>query len=289
MKKQELVTKFLESGLLLTPKILDGFSEQDDINTIIASAQSKNTTIIKSNQTTQKPTLSYKIKHQTQKQKLKTSDFIEYYNKKFEIIKNILTSKVDAMSINNLQKEKKACVIGIVADKTSKGYLIEDQTKQIEVVFDQQLQKNSVLGFKGVLKEKLFVDEVIYPDIPLNKQTKKPPEMTLTTHQIEPTKLTISPNIKGKNENLISNFSLPAQLSITLNQETKLLIDKPEIKTTKIQAIQALKLRFLPETNTPNQNNIIEEVPDVFWIIQPEEWKENYKGVLIVSGEHIEL
>ncbi len=289
MNKQQLVTKFLESGLLLTPKTLEDFSDKEDINSIINSVKSTNITLIKPNQTQTKPTLSYKINHQTHKQKLTTKDYTEYYNKKFNVIKNILTSKIDAVSINNLQKEKEACIIGMIVDKINKGYLIEDQTRQVEIISDQQLQKNSVLGFKGVLKEKFFANEVIYPDIPLNKQTKKTPEITLTTKQIETTRLTISPNSKEKKENIISNFDLPAQISINLDQEIKILVDKPELKVTKIQATQTLKQRFLPETNTPNQNNIIEEVPDIFWIIQQEEWKENYKGVLIVSGEHIEL
>ncbi|HLD57326.1 MAG TPA: hypothetical protein VJA47_03415 [archaeon] len=292
MNKQEVVTKFLESGLLLKPQTLEGFTERDDIDSIINLNKSSNNTIV--NLSTNTPitnTFNYKIKQSTTKEKITPKDFIEYYSKKFETLKNILIQKLDAVSINNLQQEKESCIIGMVGDKTNRGFYVEDQTGKIEAVHTEPQKQSFVLGFKGVFKDKtFFVKEVVYPDIPLSKQNTEPPKIILTTKQVNNTNTTISPNSKDKNDNLISNFSLPATINLTINnQQTTVLIFQPQDQINKTQAAQILKLRCLPETNTPNPNNIIEDTPDVFWLIQKEEWKENYKGVLIVSGEVVNL
>ncbi len=294
MNKQELVTKFLEHGLLLTPETMNVLKEQD-AESIINLAKSTNTLIVKStkqDQTNEKPNLTFKIKKQTKKQKITPKDFVEYYNKKYEALKNILIQKLDAVSINNLQQDKEVCIIGMVGTKTTKGFYIEDQTNRVETICNENIQQNTTLGLKGVLKEKaFFVKEIIYPDVPLTKQTKQLTfPLTLTTKETNTTNTTISPNIKETKENLISNFDLPTTITIETNKhQLNILIFQPPTPLTKQSTQQLLKLRCLPENNLPNQNNIIEDIPDIFWIIQPEEWKENYKGVLIVSGECVEL
>ena len=288
MNKQQLVTKFLERGILVTPETLNKITEGDDIESIINST---NTVFAKPSQ--QHPsTFTFKIKQNQQKEKITPKDFIEYYSKKFEALKNILVQKADAVSINNLQQEREACIIGMVGDKTSRGFHIEDQTGRLEAVCSEPQKQSAVLGFKGVLKDKTFVvKDLVYPDIPLSKQSTTHQKLTLTTKQTTDTNnLTISPNNKEKADNLISNFPLPTTVTISMNQQqTTVLIFQPHEPTNKNQATQHLKLRCLPETNIPNQNNIIEEVPDIFWIIQQDEWKENYKGVMIVSGETVNL
>ena len=188
------------------------------------------------------------------------------------------------MSINKLASiEGKATIIGLVSEKTPAGFLVEDPTGKILVVFNQPLPIASVLGFTGELKNNsFFTDFVSFPDIPLGKKIKT------TTFSISFKTENTKPKILVNKEKTIENFPTPTTIKIKKEQELTVLVFRPEPPFNKNQAIEALKTRLLPETKIPTENYIIEEEPDVFWINQKDEWTENYKGVKIISGENAE-
>ncbi len=299
MDKSSIVNKFLEEDFLISPSLLDQLTEEKVIS-IIPTLKTKNTLvlsklddeeILKENPeipiTQLKPVEAetiFTIKKFEPPKSFSIKDFVQYYNTKYTILKNILCTKLNPVSINKITPSTpNATVIAMISEKTTGGYIVEDPTSRIQIVYEKPLQKNSVLGFTGELKEnKLYVTAVSYPDIPLDKKIRQP-DFSLS-FLLEKN----IPSIKINNSKEIKDFKSPTTISIKKNQNINILTFKPDTEIKRTEAIEFLKLRNLPEPTTPNENYIISEEPDIFWLIQKEPWQENYKGVKIISGEYRE-
>lgn len=280
MQKPEIVNKFLQEGFLISPKLLDELTEEK-IGQLIPTLKTKNILVLTQ---LEEPEITFTVKKSEKRRSATVKDIIEYYGAKYSTLKTILTAKLNPISISNLKPGSIQTIIGLVSGKTPSGFFVEDPTGKTEIVYDKPLIPNSVLGFAGELKEnRFFVSAVSYPDIPLDKKIKEPNVKLFFKIEKSQPKITVN------NEKEITDFEPPAAVSIKTNQSTNILIYKPETGFTKIQAAEALKLRFLPEPKIPAENYIISDEPDIFWVIQKDSWAENYKGVKIVSGESAEF
>ena len=277
MNKSEIVSKLLERGQLISPKVLDQLTEEK-----LNSIQNSSALILTS---FEEPEITFSVKSCEPKKSTTVKDISDYYNKKYNIIKNILASKINPISINKLPQTKRpVTIIGLVSGKGS--FILEDPTGKVEAKFANEvapLLENSILGFSGELKEKTFlISSIYYPDISLSKQIKKPNFAIKFKKENNNIKVFV-------NEKEILVPTLPTTVTIKKTIQLNILIFEPIEPMNKNQSIEALKLRYLPEPKIPTENFIISEEPDIFWIVQKDSWTENYKGVVITSGENISI
>jgi DNA polymerase II small subunit len=118
-----------------------------------------------------------------EKEKRTVQDFVEYYNNRYERIKNLLLRRRDiqsAMSISHMENRSEGdevSVVGLVEDKykTNSGkwiVYIEDPTGRTKLLVEEQdgehIIQDEVIGANGSLGDNiLFCDDVIWPDLPL--------------------------------------------------------------------------------------------------------------------------
>lgn len=287
MSKPEIISKFLESGLLLSPDVLERI-DANNFETLLNTAKSRNEIIITK---IEEPQISASIRQFSQKSTLTPKDFVEYYSKKYEKLGQILSQKIQPISINRLSGGQES-IIGMVLELTNNGYIVEDPTGKIEIRTDKQLQLNSVYGFKGSAKENIFfATDVIFPDLPLTRKIQKiDAEILLTTGKSSQNKFAITTNTEFSGADFVHCKANPCHL-ILFSGENKLtiVVFRPEESITQKKATQFLKNRFIDEPKIPDESFILDMEIDVFWIIQKTNWSENYKGTTIVSGEDIFL
>ncbi|MBI4142128.1 DNA-directed DNA polymerase II small subunit [Candidatus Woesearchaeota archaeon] len=212
-KKREIINFFLKNGILVNPDFLKEIGDYEQISSIFNTLKSKNieelekvsknlSIITKEPKTTEqkphaKPIDDVKItsSHKEDPKKREPQDFIDYFNNRYKALEKILRQHnqlKNTTSINKLnnKKEKEAStIIGMVSNKqtTKNGNLIftlEDPTKQIKVIVNKNKPKlfsdakdvvlDEVIGITGVkIGDVIFVNEIIWPDIPMEKELKK--------------------------------------------------------------------------------------------------------------------
>jgi len=118
-----------------------------------------------------------------EKEKRTLQDFVDYYNDRYERVKNLLLRRRDiqsAMSLSHLDTRSdgdEVSVVGVVNDKykTNSGKFIvnvEDPTGTFKLLVEEEDGENivmdEVIGANGSLGDDIiFVDDVIWPDLPL--------------------------------------------------------------------------------------------------------------------------
>ena len=126
--------------------------------------------------------------------KRELQDFVKYFRNRYEALRNILNTRPelsDVTSITRLFNKDKnnVSIIGLVSDKreTKNGNIVlavEDLTGKINVIINNtkkelyELAKDTlldeVIGVAGVIrKDTIFCNNILYPDVPLNKELKK--------------------------------------------------------------------------------------------------------------------
>jgi len=285
MTKELIVERFLQEGFLISPKLLDQIPE-DNLDTIINSVRLSNDLIIQ-NLEEQKQEAEFKTKNYKEKNRLKARDFVEYYSKKYNVLKDILSRKMNPVSIDKAKGFSETSIIGMVHEYMPNGLVVEDPTGKIEVRCSRDnVLLNSVLGFTGKMKEGIFVAEkIVYPDIPLDNEIK-----SLNISLVLSGKGEMKDSLKtisfAQKEGIISVLTNPGYVKINREVVVLAYMPKEEIAKGKIPAF--LKSRFIPET-VPSEKYLLKEIPAIFWIDQEKQWVENYKGVTIVSGREIKI
>jgi len=129
--------------------------------------------------------------------KIVVSDFISYFNRRFETLSQFLRQRVEfsrAISINRLkskQERESVSVIGLVFEKsiTKNNNIIlklEDPTGNISVLFRNDKKElfeqakdvvlDELIGIEGFTsKDIIYANQIYFPDIPLVKELKKSP------------------------------------------------------------------------------------------------------------------
>lgn len=133
--------------------------------------------------------------YKEEKKKREVSDFISYFNNRYNEIKNMLIFRPEmknAVCINrilNSQKSENVSIIGMINSKDitkNKNiiFTIEDPTGEIKVLINKEnkklyeLSKNIVLdevvGISGKMGDKIiFSDKIIFPGIKIKEELKK--------------------------------------------------------------------------------------------------------------------
>ena len=183
----------------------------------------------------------------------------------------------------------------MVKEVTPNGFITEDPTDEIEVIIKQKdgISADDVIGVTGTVREnKLYAKETIFPDIPINRKITTHKLNLIFSHKIsentnkEPFDMLFSLDSKTeKNHTRITTN--PFKIKIQNKEHLHILVYKPPKTLQPKDAILFLKKRHLsqPESQIPAEGDpfFIDTIPDVFWIVSDQEWKENYKGVVLFS------
>ncbi len=125
-------------------------------------------------------------------------DFVEYFNQKYNKLKSILRKRPDVSGttsirrINSKNDRGEVSVIGMVKEKrkTKKNHMmitLEDPTDEIKTILTKEKEDLSkkrdevvldeVIAIKGQFTgDVIFINEIIFPDFPINREVKKSPE-----------------------------------------------------------------------------------------------------------------
>ena len=205
-KKRQLVQNCFQKNILVDPKFLSNLSEEglDSVYSFI----SKNNKVKVLNEDFFKTLNKTKVNskgnvevlfcYDWESKKITEKDFISYFNVRYNAISRLLKNRPDMQNLLPIsriisKKEKeKISVIGIVMEKrvTKNNNIIltiEDNTGKLNVIITKSkkdvyniaadVTEDEVIGIVGTNSDKIiFVDNIIYPDIPNDYELKKSPE-----------------------------------------------------------------------------------------------------------------
>lgn len=264
MDKKEMVRQLLKKGVLVSPEALSRINtEPPELPT--------------------HQTERFEIKTTTtaERERVSVKDFTEHYNNKYTEIKNMLSRKAEAVSINKLGSIfSEVSVIGMIKEMTPQGFVLEDQTGEIEIIPKEKvgLEVNDVVAVRGIIREsRLFCNEIILPDIPLTHEVRTMDAALAANHNE-----IVLKTEAGKRTAPLKESPLRATL-YKGNRELDLLVCKPDKEPTPKEAVHILKKRQLPENGMSLNHNIISKIPDMLLLLSNKNWIESYKGVTIIS------
>jgi DNA polymerase II small subunit/DNA polymerase delta subunit B len=288
--KQQIIQKFLKEGILLSPDALEKIDEQNT-EQFLGQARDQNHMVFEPTQAISAgPVIT--IRELDAREAMRPQDFASHYNARFSGIRDMLLKKLEnTVSVTNAKKALSSTTIGMVRERTQRGFIIEDTTGWADVISkSEDVVEDDVIGLKGVTKEGvIFAEEIVWPDIPLNHIASRP-DMDIYLSGKKEGILTITPekvHAAAKEHNLQN----PAWVSIGSGRgAATVLIYKPQKKVSQKESIIWLRKRHL----LPSRDQIkwagdpflIDPVPNILWIVQPgDAWKEMYKGVIIISSD----
>lgn len=130
--------------------------------------------------------------------KIEVRDFVNHFRNRYAYFKNLFINRPelsDAASISKLQQGGKGTVVAMIADMKrlptgTVKLLLEDLTGQTQAIISTKnaaaldkakyLTLDEVLAFKGAFgKDIFFIDDFIWPDMPLKVRQKTPDEAYL--------------------------------------------------------------------------------------------------------------
>lgn len=283
MDKKEIVRKLYEKGVLPSARELETLSEEKLMQ--LLGEEGERMEVLKGSG------LSVRVRRHTRSRKISPQDFIDYYNSKYDKIRQVLLKKMDVISITNAKTDPSPCgIIGIVKGMTPAGFLFEDPTGEIEVVRSgirelDGISLDDVFGLKGFVREnRFFPKEIAWPGIPINHRTGRIAGVSITLSGAGSPELTISEN--RKSGSTIQIRETPEWICISRGHDQVTILAFRTTKTTGEEAISYLERRCLPEPNpikTTDNPYIMEEIPDILWLIQKGNWTETHRGVRIIS------
>ena len=182
----------------------------------------------------------------------------------------------------------------MIKELTPTGFIAEDTTDEIEIVYKTKtnIKPDDIIAITGTIREnKLYADDIIFPDIPINREITKFSSTFIFTHKysekINNEKYDLIFTTNEKNKKTINITTNPFKIEIEKPKKLNILVYKPDNISEPKDAITLLKKRHLSqkEGEIPLKNDpfLIKETPDIFWLISENKWTENYKGVTLFS------
>ncbi len=297
MEREAIVRKLLSLGVMATPEILKKI-ETTGLDAFLEKTKKNRGMVIQVDEEAAEK-LSCCVRGAATKLELTPDDIIQLNAEKYKRIRDFLLRKIEAVSINNIGRtNSKLSVVGMVKERTSQGFVLEDGTGEVEVRSQEKVELDDVVGVRGWVREKtLFGEEVVYPDIPMNRVVNNldntlllagEPGSQAKSADIVLTPLTVT-DVEG-NEKDIPN---PAWIFLEKgNKKMAIIVYRPHEQTRKEDALAWLKKRYIgtDKIPAPSSERILETIPDILWVAaENEPWTENYKGVTLVSfgrGHH---
>ncbi len=294
--KQQILKQFLEQGILLSPEALEKISDKD-AEQVLEKAKSSGTVVYSpEEEKVSPPETTVEIRKIQKKQKLSTQDIARYYNSRFEGLREILLKKTgNIISVSNAKRSGgDITTIGMVREHTQRGFMIEDTTGQAEVISKaEDVLPDDVIAVKGSAREeKIFAEEIVWPDISMSHMH---PDMAVNIvlidkdgHMADEGAIVITPEaVFGIDK---KKTALPNPGWITVSKGPRIvtiLVYAPEKPVSSKEAFAWLKKRHLLPSKLHIRGAedpfLIEPIPSLIWIVSSEKWKENYKGVIVVS------
>ena len=136
--------------------------------------------------------------YEEESKKREIQDFVSFFNSRYKILEDMLKNRQELqniMSINRILNKKEretVSLIGLVDDKkvTKNNNIIlklEDQTGSVSILINKNktdliniakdIVLDEVIGVVGVSGGSIvFANNIIYPDVPVNKELKKSPD-----------------------------------------------------------------------------------------------------------------
>jgi len=293
MDKKEILRRLLKEGVMPRPEDLEKLDEITIEDFIKSKISPKHPTPEKiPNESV--PEISVSVRPVEKNPKLSTQDFTAFYRDRFQRIRDLLIKKVDAISINKTKNVfSTTSVIGMVKEKTGLGFVLEDETGEIEMVTDQNLEEDDVVAVTGAIKEgRLFSADVIYPGIPFNRTTGKLNHVKAFLGNAMPENKTedvfLIPSNSIKDEKTVSGFLSPIFFDIIKGKSKITLLYYKPAGTTKIKTVEEwLKRRYIPTSREdvpgPTDPLVLEPIPDVIWLDTEEKERCLHRGALVVT------
>jgi DNA polymerase II small subunit len=188
--KKQYVVKLLERNILVEPSRLADCTE-DDFKAMLEGVTLPQKAVpgIRTN-----VRIIYNYSENAKKRDIQS--FVTYFNKRFEALQKILRSRFQLSNVTSIIKlrndKSEVSVIGLISEiqKTKNGHImltIEDPTGSVQVLVNKnredlicianELVLDEVIGISGTRGDKIiFSNQIILPDIPMNKELKKSPD-----------------------------------------------------------------------------------------------------------------
>ncbi len=182
MEKSEIIKTFLNHGYQLDAPALDFLSKnQEKTNYFLGNIAS-----IKPPSTISFNFLEnvFNLKGEyVEKEKFVVNDFVATLTSRYKKLKTMFNTRLDLINLISINKitpqTRKFSLIGLVIEKTpKKSIVLEDETGRAEVILNSEIF-NQIIEDEviGVVCENtnliLLSQNVIFPDIPLRKESKK--------------------------------------------------------------------------------------------------------------------
>ncbi|MBI2675405.1 MAG: hypothetical protein HYX24_03035 [Candidatus Aenigmarchaeota archaeon] len=283
MQKHEIVRRFLDEGILISPQLLASL-ENENLEEAISEAKAVNAPVFSS-----KKPYEVSIQKNEIRGKLEPADMASFYKSKYEGIRDLLKNRVDAVSINRLGNVfGDTAAIGMVSELFPNGFVIEDTTASIQVISKERPDIDDVIAVKGAVREnRIFASEVIYPDIPILRKIKS---LSMSIAFLEAGQQAAA-DIRFSFEpadacKLIPN---PAHIRVKKDGESMYIVAyQPPSEIGIRKAAELLKKRHLmldkSQIKAGSDCFILREEPDIVWIMSRTSEKLVYKGTLVVCG-----
>ncbi|MBW2991022.1 metallophosphoesterase [Candidatus Woesearchaeota archaeon] len=210
-----IIKSFLEKGILISPEIIKNPSLLEKLSEIGDDHLEKDVVIDKSflrkagllsessvsegKTLKETPNVNVLFSYNKQPGKISVTDFVVYFNKRFEALISFLRQRKELHNITSISRVKsrkgskeRVSTAGLVFDKsvtkTNKIVIkLEDTTGVMSVVVSdrykdaydlaRELVLDEAIGVEGVcFGDALFANKIFVPDIPLTKELKKGPE-----------------------------------------------------------------------------------------------------------------
>ena len=212
-KKQDIIELFLKNGLLISSELLNEIDDGEQASKIFKFLASKkiDDAVLSSDlsnllkESKQDPKEEVKKDHtdkvkvissyREEPKKREPQDFVDYFNSRYASLEKILKqhqglqNTVSINKITNKKEKTSLAIIGIVNGKqtTKNGnlmILLEDPTGQKKVIVNKNkpalfneakdIVLDEVIGVNGTSVENIiFANDIIWPDVPSNKELKK--------------------------------------------------------------------------------------------------------------------
>lgn len=221
-------------------------------------------------------------------QSFTVQDFVKTLNEKYSFLQKILLGKLELSNVVSINKFSSGdvSIIGLVKIKEEKddNYIVifEDPTGEVQSVISknlgEKLSLDDIVAVSGKINNKiLFVDNLIFPDVPLRP----------VTYSLEDVKIAFSDNVvdqkidylifKNKVEDKIKSKSYEI-VNPSIFEIERVVI----LLVFDSNPLEVLKKRYVTIGNT---DFLIDPVPDI--VFTNKEINTNYKGISIVSNNKI--
>ncbi len=166
---KQLLAKFLEKGIMVSPAVAGELTERDYEKTVSGPAPAllDESALQKIRGTPGLVVVSPKVF----KTEITAKDFLEYYKNKIRVLGEVIMRGLEEkpVSINKMRPGQRNVILGIVREPGDNLFYLEDLTGKCAVsAGPQNIKEDDVLAVSGYFSgTALSAEEIIYPELPI--------------------------------------------------------------------------------------------------------------------------